>query len=151
MSLINVSHYWDYGKAFLEELELKDKNPLWTNSILWLFWCFKWISQDKSMEFLIFWGFFPGDHAWLLCPGNCGPQNPQWAEEAGDGRKTNCELDFQFPALKIPQNNLYFWSCTYLVFFFLFCYSKICFVLFFPPFALIPAKKKPLKGPLILL
>lgn len=69
------------------------------------------------MEFLIFWGFFPGDHAWLLCPGNCGPQNPQWAEEAGDGRKTNCELDFQFPALKIPQNNLYFWSCTYLVFF----------------------------------
>lgn len=59
------------------------------------------------MELLIFPFFFfwnsPGDHAWLLRPGNRGPQNPQRAEEAGDGRKANCELDFQFPPLKTPQ------------------------------------------------
>lgn len=45
--------------------------------------------KQKDNALLTTGSTFLGHHAWVLCTRNHWPQDPKWAEETGDGRKSN--------------------------------------------------------------
>lgn len=55
----------------------------------------KMTKLDKQLVLLFFF-FFLGNHAWVLCTRNNWSQDPKWAEEAGDGRESNSKTFYFF-------------------------------------------------------